>query len=159
MNPVGAEVEPSALNATSDGSAPRNWQLTGTELDRATTLLETLPVKGRAPKTGYSRDQFGVAWTDDVDVEFGHNGCDTRNDVLTRDLANVAFKNGEKQCTVLSGVLHDPYTATTINFQRGQTTSSAVQIDHVLSAALSRSLPLLAGHHVDGMALIAVVAL
>ncbi|MDJ0441749.1 hypothetical protein QNA26_33050, partial [Rhodococcus qingshengii] len=71
----------------------------------------------------------------------------TRNDVLTRDLANVAFKNGEKQCTVLSGVLHDPYTATTINFQRGQTTSSAVQIDHVLSAALSRSLPLSAGHY------------
>ena len=41
-------------------------------------LLETLPVKGRAPKTGYSRDQFGQAWSDDVDVEFGHDGCDTR---------------------------------------------------------------------------------
>jgi hypothetical protein len=40
--------------------------------------LETLPVKGRAPKTGYSRDQFGQAWSDDVDVEFGHDGCDTR---------------------------------------------------------------------------------
>ncbi len=75
----------------------------------------------------------------------------TRNDVLTRDLANVAFKNGEKQCTVLSGVLHDPYTATTINFQRGQTTSSAVQIDHVISAALSRGMAIIAAQHVDDM--------
>ncbi|MDV8016058.1 hypothetical protein R4P70_32645, partial [Rhodococcus sp. IEGM 1241] len=49
-------------------------------------LLETLPVKGRAPKTGYSRDQFGQAWSDDVDVEFGHDGCDTRNNLLASRL-------------------------------------------------------------------------
>ena len=40
--------------------------------------LQALPVKGRAPKTGYSRDQFGQAWTDDVTVGGGHNGCGTR---------------------------------------------------------------------------------
>ena len=49
--------------------------------------LATLAVKGRAPKTGYDRSRFGVAWTDDVTVADGHNGCDTRNDILRRDLA------------------------------------------------------------------------
>lgn len=78
VNPAEAEVEPSAFTAASGVPASQNWQLTGAELDRATTLLETLPVKGRAPKTGYSRDQFGAAWTDDVDVDLGHNACDTR---------------------------------------------------------------------------------
>ena len=95
---------------------------------KALQLLATLPVKGRAPKTGYSRLQFGPAWSD-VD----HNGCDTRNDVLRRDLKSLAFKPGTRDCVVLSGVLNDPYTAVTIHFLRGQTTSSAVQIDHVVA--------------------------
>jgi hypothetical protein len=29
---------------------------------RASDVLATLQVKGRGPKTGYSRDQFGAAW-------------------------------------------------------------------------------------------------
>jgi hypothetical protein len=95
---------------------------------KALAALATLPVKGRAPKTGYSRDQFGPAWAD-VD----HNGCDTRNDVLRRDLRSVALKPGTHDCVVLSGVLNDPYTAATINFLRGNTTSTAVQIDHVVA--------------------------
>jgi hypothetical protein len=49
--------------------------------------LRLLPVKGRAPKTGYTRDQFGQAWAD-VD----RNGCDTRNDILKRDLTSIIFK-------------------------------------------------------------------
>src|ERR1700761_4333386 len=56
----------------------------------ALTLLDTIPVKGRAPSVGYTRDQFGQPWTDQVDgVEFGRNGCDTRDDILRRDLSNV----------------------------------------------------------------------
>ena len=43
-----------------------------------------LDVKGRAPKTGYDRDQYGQAWKD-VD----RNGCDTRNDILRRDLTAI----------------------------------------------------------------------
>jgi hypothetical protein len=82
--------------------------------------------------TGYSRDQFGPAWTDDVTVALGHNGCDTRNDILRRDLANVALKPGTNGCVVASGVLHDPYTNTVIDFTRGNT-STAVQIDHVVA--------------------------
>ncbi|AZG48061.1 hypothetical protein D7316_04674 [Gordonia insulae] len=101
--------------------------------DRSLAKLETLAVKGRAPKTGYSRDQFGQSWTDDVTVAGGHNGCDTRNDILRRDLAPIVLKPGSNGCAVLSGTLDDPYTATRIQFMRGKTTSSAVQIDHVVA--------------------------
>jgi hypothetical protein len=98
----------------------------------ALASLAGLAVKGRAPKTGYSRDQFGPNWSDDVSVQFGHNGCDTRNDILRRDLTAVELKPGTRNCVVLSGSLQDPYGATTIAFQRGTTTSRAVQIDHVV---------------------------
>lgn len=94
----------------------------------AADILAKLPVKGRAPKTGYSRDQFGPSWSD-VD----HNGCDTRNDILKRDLKDVTYKAGTHDCVVLTGNLDDPYTATRIAFQRGQDTSNAVQIDHVVA--------------------------
>lgn len=100
--------------------------------DAARERLERLPVKGRAPKTGYSRDEFGPAWTDDVDVAGGHNGCDTRNDILKRDLTGETFKDGSR-CVVATGTLHDPYSGRTIHFVRGQGTSTKVQIDHVVA--------------------------
>jgi hypothetical protein len=90
-------------------------------------------VKGRAPKTGYDRALFGPAWTDDVTVDGGHNGCDTRNDILRRDLTDAVVKAGTYGCLVLSGTLHDAYTGRTIAFVRGQVTSQAVQIDHVVA--------------------------
>jgi len=89
-------------------------------------LLDQLDVKGRAPKTGYARDQFGPAWADE-----DGNGCDTRNDILARDLTEVV-RDGDG-CTLLSGLLADPYSRTWIRFVRGETTSEAVQIDHVVS--------------------------
>lgn len=97
------------------------------------TQLAALPVKGRAPKTGYTRAQFDQPWTDDNNADGGHNGCDTRNDVLRRDLTDLVIKPGSSGCSVLSGTLHDPYTATTIAFTRGADTSSRVQIDHVVA--------------------------
>lgn len=95
--------------------------------------LDTVAIKGRAPKTGYDRDLFGERWTDDVTVEYGRNGCDTRNDILRRDLADVVSKPGSNGCAVLSGVLNDPYTGTTVEFLRGPGTSAEVQIDHVVA--------------------------
>ena len=95
--------------------------------------LNALPVKGRAPKTGYERSEFGVRWSDDVDVQLGHNGCDTRNDILRRDLTVVTLKPRTHECVVLTGVLVDPYTGTRIAFRRGVGTSNAVQIDHVVA--------------------------
>ncbi|MFE5705248.1 HNH endonuclease family protein [Rhodococcus koreensis] len=99
----------------------------------ALTNLETLPVKGRAPKTGYTREQFGPSWSDDNGVEGGHNGCDTRNDILRRDLVDLTYKSSTRDCVVATGTLHDTYTNTTIAFVRGQETSTAVQIDHVVA--------------------------
>ncbi|QFQ01495.1 hypothetical protein CUROG_00445 [Corynebacterium urogenitale] len=93
----------------------------------ARVQLASLQVKGRAPKNNYARSEFGQRWKD-VD----RNGCDQRNDVLARDMTQVDAPSG---CKVLSGVLHDPYTGQTINFVRGQQTSQAVQIDHVVALA------------------------
>lgn len=96
-------------------------------------LLDGLEVKGRAPKTGYERSLFGDAWTDDVAVAGGRNGCDTRNDILRRDLVDVVTKPGSNGCAVLSGILNDPYTGTSFAFERGPGSSAEVQIDHVVS--------------------------
>ena len=92
----------------------------------AVEVLATLPVKGRAPETGYDRDEFGAQWAD-VD----RNGCDTRNDVLARDLTAEQFKAGTQDCVVVSGTLADPYTGTTIAFVKGD--GSSVDIDHVVA--------------------------
>lgn len=95
----------------------------------AADVLALLPAKGRAPKTDYSRDQFGPRWSD-VD----RNGCDQRNDVLNRDLTNITHKDGTRGCVVVTGTLEsDPFTGTRIDFVRGEKTSQAVQIDHVVA--------------------------
>jgi hypothetical protein len=94
----------------------------------ATAVLETLPVKGRAPKTGYTRAQFGPTWAD-VD----RNGCDTRNDILKRDLTSLVFRAKTRNCVVESGTLIDRYSGETINFVRGNISSMDVQIDHVVA--------------------------
>ncbi|MFT4125862.1 MAG: HNH endonuclease family protein [Gordonia sp. (in: high G+C Gram-positive bacteria)] len=101
----------------------------------ALAALAALPVRGRAPTTGYRRDQFGSSWTDDVTVAGGHNGCDTRNDILRRDLVDVVVKPRTHDCVVLSGTLPDPYSGQTVDFVRGAQTSSRVQIDHVVALA------------------------
>lgn len=89
--------------------------------------LETLQVKGKAPMTGYDRNLFGPAWKD-VD----RNGCDTRNDILARDLGKIVHKPGTYGCVIASGTLDDPYTGKQIDFVRGSQ-SSKVQIDHVVA--------------------------
>lgn len=93
----------------------------------AASALAKLPVKGRAPKTGYARDQFSDGWG-----EIG--SCDTRNYILSRDLSKIVWRSGET-CIVDSGVLQDPYTGATINFKRGVSTSLKVQIDHVVAVS------------------------
>jgi hypothetical protein len=93
------------------------------DTNSAALALDALPVKGRAPKTGYSREQFGPSWKD-VDG----NGCDTRNDVLIRDLVERQMSGN---CKVMSGVLYpDPYTGKKIVFTYGK---SLIDIDHVVA--------------------------
>ena len=116
-------VNPDTSSAEPQGTAP----IGSDEAIEALRILNTLPVKGRAPKTGYSRAQFGDAWSD-----IDHNGCDTRNDILNRDLTAKQHKNS-RGCVVISGILNDPYTGKVINFMRGKDTSEQVQIDHVVA--------------------------
>ena len=124
----GCEAAANALEVIDSASDPAaGGQASSRDATNALIQLEEIPVKGRAPKTGYSRVEFGPVWADT-----DRNGCDTRNDILARDLTDEIFKSGTNNCVVTSGTLADKYTGTTISFVRGQDTSSAVQIDHIV---------------------------
>src|SRR5271166_1283008 len=90
----------------------------------------------RAHRYDYRRPAFGDAWDDNNDAPLGHNGCDTRDDILNRDLVDKTYVS-IKRCpnAVATGTLHDPYTNTTIAFQRGAKVGEAVQIDHIVPLA------------------------
>ena len=107
--PVGTTLPAAAVHARS-GSA--------------LAAVSHLTVKGRAPKTGYRRDQFGDGWA-------SIDGCDTRDRILARDLRAKSFRSATRRCVVLSGRLADPYTSTTVAFARGG--ASEVDIDHVVA--------------------------
>ena len=92
--------------------------------ERATAIIETLAVKGRAAKTGYDRSSFSH-WRDP-----DRNGCDARNDILRRDLTNLVVKTDSNGCKVLGGVLADPYSGKNIDFVFG---ASLIDIDHVVA--------------------------
>lgn len=95
---------------------------------RALDQLAKLKVQEANYSIEYNRTKdFGPAW-EDVD----HNGCDTRNDILRRDLTGITFRSNDPGCTVATGTLADPYTGHKISFERGVRTSSLVQIDHVV---------------------------
>ncbi|GAA0591311.1 HNH endonuclease family protein [Streptomyces crystallinus] len=123
--PVAALAGALALTGCSDSKSEAGKAKPGAPAARGSALaaVDTLTVKGRAAKTGYSRDQFGRGWTD-TDA----NGCATREDILKRDLTDVKFKD---KCEVASGTLtKDVYTGQTIKFVRG---ASKVDIDHVVA--------------------------
>jgi hypothetical protein len=79
----------------------------------------------------YDRDLFGSAWTDNQTATWGKDGCSTRENILRRDMRAVTFKPDGENCHVLTGVLRDSYTATTIQFSKQH--PSEVQIDHVMA--------------------------
>jgi hypothetical protein len=89
----------------------------------------------------YRRDAFGDSWTDDNSAPGGHNGCDTRNDILNRDLVDKTYVSITR-CpnAVATGTLHDPYTNATVPFTRGAQVGAAVQIDHIVPLALAWDL-------------------
>lgn len=95
---------------------------------RAVKLLAQLPIKATDSSKGYSRSKFGPAWPD-----LDHNGCDTRNDILHRDLSKVVLQPSHPACVVDSGELVDPYSTNKISFRH--TIPGSVQIDQVVSLA------------------------
>jgi hypothetical protein len=99
-------------------------QVNAAPSDDALTVLNSLAVKGRAAKTGYTRAQF-THWSD-----LDRNGCDARNDTLKRDLTEVIYKAGTRDCKVISGLLLDPYSGKVITFS---STKSTIDIDHVVA--------------------------
>jgi len=108
------------------GSAPAT--ISKADARHALDQLDDLAIKGKSPLTGYDREgKFGDSWTDVDD-----NGCDTRNDILRRDLTAIS---SDGTCKVMTGTLVSPYTNETIAFQRGIDTSAEVQIDHVVALA------------------------
>ncbi|MET8985996.1 HNH endonuclease family protein [Nonomuraea wenchangensis] len=111
----------------STGNSDKGSKSDSASVSDARKKLAKLQVKGRAPRTGFDRDKFGPSWAD-----LDRNGCDTRNDILKRDLEDETFKSGTHDCIVLTGTLKDPYSGKTIKFKRGQDTSTAVQIDHLI---------------------------
>ncbi len=119
---LGAAGAPADAGGRPDGAA--RSAVAGSAL----AALAEVQVKGRAPRTGFDRDLFGSGW-----VDTDGNGCDTRNDVLARDLRDEAFVPGTRGCVVLSGTLDEPYTPKTVAFARGQGTSELVQVDHVVA--------------------------
>jgi len=122
-------LEPDDSDESGAATAPGG----GVSSSDAFRALEALPVRPAAAQAGYDRDLFGPSWTDNVTVALGRNGCDTRNDILKRDLVDISLEPATKDCTVRTGTLRDPYTGSEIFFRRGADTSSKVQIDHIVS--------------------------
>lgn len=91
----------------------------------ALLAAQTLVERGRSASTNYSRDAFGSAWKD-VD----RNGCDTRNDILSRDFTTAYFKAGTNDCKVIGGTWTDPYSNESYTFSQPP---SGAQIDHVVA--------------------------
>lgn len=110
------------------GSSDTDAVLAGATGRTALVALAQLRVDDNPSMAGYVRDAFGYRAYDT-----NHNGCDTRNDILRRDLTDVVIKDGTNGCVVLSGTLADPYSGASIAFTRGTATSNDAQIDHVVS--------------------------
>lgn len=118
---VRAEDAPIAGGVSSDSAvvdAPTSVYL---------VALDGLSVVEGESEMPYDRALFGQRWAD-VD----RNGCDTRNDVLRRDLTALELKADTNGCKVLAGALKDPYSGEDIAFVYGEDTSRLVQIDHIV---------------------------
>lgn len=105
-------------------------------------ILAGIPeLPARIRSHDYRRAAFGDAWDDGNDAPGGHNGCDTRNDILNRDLVDKTYV-AIKRCpqAVATGTLHDPYTDVAVAFVRGNQIGAAVQIDHIVPLALAWDL-------------------
>ena len=89
----------------------------------ATDVLEKLEVKGRAPKTGYSREEFYSGWPT-VD------GCSLRQKIIKREFGDTAVLDG---CNVVAGEFDEPYTGEHIKYTEREQISKGIQIDHVVA--------------------------
>ena len=122
--PTDDTAAPTSTEGTDSRAGEDEGKAGSSAAGTASAMLDELTVKGRAPKTGYDGDLF--KWRSDTD----HNGCDTRNDVLRRDLTTITLKAGTRGCIVLAGTLSDPYAGETYDFDRS---ANSVDIDHIVA--------------------------
>ena len=129
-NPVESNSPP-RTTPTRSGVAAQ--PATGTAKLISAELRAVRVIAARPDVPGYRRDQFGQTWTDDHAGRGGHNGCDTRNDILAAQLTAVQYR-GHSRCIVIAGtLLTDPYTGRRIEFRKAAATK--VQIDHLYPLA------------------------
>lgn len=127
---TGAPLAPAPSAAPAPG-APAVTVPAGPTLDSAAavaavTALPDAAYRDDGSYAGHRDDLFGDSWS----FDFDGNGCDARNDILSRDLTAVSLKPA--RCVVETGTLADPYTGESIGFVHGADTSDDVQIDHLL---------------------------
>ena len=89
----------------------------------AVDVLEKLEVKGRAPKTGYSREEFYNGWPT-------INGCNLRQRIIKREFGDTAILDG---CNVVAGEYVEPYTGQQMVFKSREEIADGIQIDHVVA--------------------------
>ncbi|RVW05960.1 HNH endonuclease family protein [Rhodococcus spongiicola] len=130
-----------ALDPGAPGPAPGSPSRAA--VDDLLSRVEVVPARPDVP--GYERGcragqacVFGPSWSDDHSGRGGHDGCDTRNNVLSVDLTDVVFRQGTHDCVVVSGTLADPYSGQRIDFTKQD--ANAVQIDHVYPLAAAWDL-------------------
>ncbi|WP_329483918.1 HNH endonuclease family protein [Kribbella sp. NBC_01484] len=129
-NPVGSNPPARTTPTRSPAAAP---PATGTAKLIFAELRQVRVIASRPEVAGYRRDQFGQSWTDDHAGLGGHNGCDTRNDVLAAQLTAAQYR-ARSRCVVIAGTLPaDPYTGRRIEFRKAAATK--VQIDHLYPLA------------------------
>lgn len=118
-----ASYEEVIENPTAEATTPNNSGNSTSLLAR--NVLEKLEIKGRAPKTGYSREEFYKSWPI-ID------GCSLRQKIIRRELGDSATLDN-KQCTVLAGEFDEPYTGSHLVFHEKAELSKGIQIDHVVA--------------------------
>ena len=91
----------------------------------ALNVLEQLAIKGRAPKTGYSRDEFYSDWPK-------ISGCSLRQIIIKREVGDSAILSDDN-CTVIAGTFVEPYTGKTLEFTEKSQFTKGIQIDHVVA--------------------------
>lgn len=123
INPASYEEEYApAINDGADYSAVAVTEADSSKL-LAKDILEKLEVKGRAPKTGYSREEFYPGWPN-VD------GCSLRQRIIKREFGDTAVL---EECDVVAGEYDEPYTGEHKVFTEKSQISKGVQIDHVVA--------------------------
>ena len=115
------EITPSISAATPPPTTPLGVTTESSPL--ATEILNKLEVKGRAPKTGYTRTEFYNGWPD-ID------GCSLRQRIIKREVGDSARLEG---CNVVAGDFTEPYTGESRHYTTKQEFSKNIQIDHIVA--------------------------